>query len=164
MSLPAILEKTQGEEDTRVLARKRLRLSVPALLPTGAQNAVVHDISIGGLLLETDSAIGPGESISIELPDARQVEARVAWSSGRFFGCEFTSAISSGLVSASLLKSEPLPQDDDSSEPSEAVVAIDSHEDDLLDRGTLSTAARIQIVVASSLFLWTLIGAAIFVL
>ncbi len=163
MSLPAMLEQTQADENARVLSRKSLRLSVPALVPTGARHAVVHDISVGGLLLETDSALTTGEPIAIELPGAEHVEARVVWSSGKFFGCEFTGTIPSRYVSASLLKSEPLPRHEDAAKAAEADLPGDG-DDDRFARGSLPTAARIQIVVAISVFLWALIGAAVVLL
>ena len=105
MSLPAMIEHAQSEEDVRALQRKRLQLAVPAILPTGARSAIVHDISVGGLLLETDSSMSIGEASGAE------------------------------------------------------IVAAES--EDRLDRGDLSTAARIQIVVAISAFFWALIVAAI---
>ena len=158
MSLPAILEQAHTEGDVRALARRHLRLTVPAILPTGARSAVVHDISVGGLLLETDSSMTIGETIAIELPEAKQVEARVVWSSGKFFGCELIDTISSAHVSASLLKSEPLARWEDQVERLEADPLAD--DDDRFGRGDLSTAARIQIVVAISLVLWAGIIAA----
>ena len=161
MSLPAMLEQTQADENARTLPRKSLRLSVPALVPTGARHAVVHDISVGGLLLETDSPMTTGEPIAIELPGAEQVEARVVWSSGRFYGCAFNRAIPSGLVSASLLKSEPLPRGDAGPDTPETSNPAGDLDDARSERGGLSTAARIQSVVAMSLFLWTLIAASI---
>ena len=160
MSLRAMIEHAQSEEDVRALARKRLQLAVPAILPTGARSAIVHDISVGGLLLETDSSMSIGETIAIELPEAKPVEARIVWSSGKFFGCEFAETIPSRSVSASLLKSEPLQRLEGGSEASGAEI-LATESDDRLHQGDLSTAARIQIVVAISALLWTLIVAAI---
>lgn len=162
MSLPAMLEHTPAGENARALPRRRLRLSVPAIVSTGARNAVVHDISVGGLLLETDSAVAADELIAIELPDVDQVEARVVWSSGRFFGCEFTETLPTRIVSASLLKAEPLPRSNHQAGASETESAF--KEQERFERGNLSTAARIQIVVAISLALWSLIGTAIYTL
>lgn len=159
MSLPAILEQAQSTGDVRAVARRHLRLAVPTILPTGARSAIVHDISVGGLLLETDSPLAIGESIAIELPDAKHVEACIVWGSGRFFGCQFTQRISSGHVSASLLKSEPLPRYEERREAS-GTDDPESLADDRLERGSLSTATRIQIVVAISLALWALIAMA----
>ena len=67
--------------------------------------AVVHDLSTRGLLFETAEAIG-GDRIHVHLPELPAAGARVVWSHGRFYGCEFEQPIPVAAVSTALLRSE----------------------------------------------------------
>lgn len=48
--------------------------------------------------------------IYVELPRLGRVSAEVAWSDGRLAGCRFLEPISSGAVSAALLRALPDPK------------------------------------------------------
>ncbi len=82
----------------------RLRLGA-AVGPTGS-SALIHDISTDGLLLETAADIA-NDRVEVQLPHLSAAQARVVWSHGRFFGCEFSEPIPSAAVSAALMRSDP---------------------------------------------------------
>ena len=105
MPLLAELRTDPVPRDRRRRSRRTLRLEV-ADAPDGASGrAVVRNLSETGLLLETAEPLQNGDSISVELPEAGTVVARVVWSRAPFFGCEFAAPVSRGSVSAALLKS-----------------------------------------------------------
>lgn len=104
MALTAILEQAWTGE-RRSEARHRLRLiSAGQSGVHPRQQVAILDISVGGFLLESSMALELGEKIEVELPEAGQVLARVAWNSGVFFGCRFVESVSRGVVSAALLR------------------------------------------------------------
>jgi hypothetical protein len=157
----------EGAERQRKLARKRLRLSVPSGFRSQlSEDVVVHDISVDGLLLEARSELPVGETITVELPEAPAASAKVVWNSGNFHGCQFVEPISAAAVSASLLRSPAEPPTEAAlvaaallaarAEPFDPAIA-NSEAEDRLERGNLSTGARIQIVVAVSVALWVAI-------
>ncbi len=164
--IAAALEAYEGDRDRqRKLSRKRLRLSVPSGFRSKlAEDVVVHDISVDGLLLEATTELPVGETITVELPEAPAAIAKVVWNSGNFHGCQFVEPISAAAVSASLLRS-PAESPSEEERIAAALAAaraqpsgeIDSEAEDRLERGTLSTGARIQIVAAIAVALWLLV-------
>jgi hypothetical protein len=105
MSVVARLEPSPDNvEDRRRAPRMRLRLGA-AVGPAGS-SALIHDISTKGLLLETTADIA-NDRVEVHLPHLAAAQARVVWSHGRFFGCEFSEPIPSAAVSAALLRSDP---------------------------------------------------------
>ena len=46
-----------------------------------------------------------GERIDVEVPEAGLAEAKVVWSSGRFFGCKFKRPIPPAALSSAILRS-----------------------------------------------------------
>lgn len=88
-------------------ARRTLRFDTTGEFPAGTAAAVrVHNISASGLLLETAAALAEDEHIAIDLPLAGLCQARVVWSSDRYFGCRFAEALSQSTLSAVELRSE----------------------------------------------------------
>lgn len=86
--------------------RRTLFLEAQGALRDGVDTAVmVHNISATGLLLESEVALEPGETIAIDLPDAGVTAARVIWSSGPLFGCQFEHAVSPATLVAMELTS-----------------------------------------------------------
>ena len=55
--------------------------------------------------LESDIALEQGEAIAVDLPDAGMTAARVIWSSGPLFGCQFDHPLSSAALIAAELSS-----------------------------------------------------------
>jgi DNA-binding XRE family transcriptional regulator len=86
--------------------RRTLRLETQGALASGAAaNVLVHNVSATGLLVESDVALAPGESLEIDLPESGPTAAKVIWSSGRLFGCQFDAPISAAALSAAQLRS-----------------------------------------------------------
>lgn len=107
MAYAAHWEQIEGTEQ-RDGERRRLRLEAEGVTTDGARSEVlVHNISEGGILIETVAALGEGESLVIVLPEAGATAARVRWSSGRLHGCEFAAPISAAALSAAQLRSVP---------------------------------------------------------
>lgn len=111
MALKAHLDYlTDNAGDERGHERRRLLLETSGTLPSGEEaNVSVHNISQTGMLLETTLPLEEGEALSVDLPQAGTVEARVVWKSGLLFGCQFSGPVSDGALSAAELRaSAPL--------------------------------------------------------
>ena len=108
MALTAFLHSADDNASRRSSPRRLLRLHA-AGGPEGSPESrvVVHDISQGGLLIESDQRFVLGDSIQVDLPEAGAVQAEVVWSSGSFVGCRFAHELPSAVVSAALLRSSP---------------------------------------------------------
>lgn len=108
MAFSAFLQ-SDDTASRRSSPRRLLRLhAVGAAEGSPETRVLVHDISQGGLLLECDVPLGTGEKLQIDLPEAGTVEARVAWTSGRFVGCRFARELPGAAISAALLRSSPV--------------------------------------------------------
>ena len=92
------------DKDRRGEIRRKLRLEAVLSGPRPAEKIVVLDVSQAGLLLYAESQIAVGEEFAVDLPLAGDVDARVVWKRNCLYGCQFTSPISRGAVSATLLK------------------------------------------------------------
>ena len=113
MSLLAHLGPSDSSANRRNSPRRTLQLQ--ALGTTSSQLAVrvvIHDLSRTGLLLETSADLAAGERIDVELPEAGPAQAKVVWSSGRFFGCKFERPIAPAALSSAILRSPPEAADD----------------------------------------------------
>jgi transcriptional regulator with XRE-family HTH domain len=116
MAVKAQINQPSSDGGEREIRRLSLRLETNSLLPEGRQgNVTIHNLSSAGLLIETDVELADGEILSIELPEAGAVEARVAWSSGRLHGCAFVETLGKGAIAAALLQGLPVAQDKESS-------------------------------------------------
>lgn len=105
MALLAELRTEPETRERRRTSRRTLRLEVEGAGNEAAGRAVVRNLSETGLLLETAEPLRNGDTLSVELPEAGAVVARVIWSRTPYFGCEFAAPVSRGSVSAALLKS-----------------------------------------------------------
>lgn len=98
-------------EDTKIAGKPRdprriLSLETKSARASGEAGSVsVHDISTGGLLLESKVTLATGENIDIELPHAGITTAKVVWNSGDLYGCQFDAPISTATLSAAQLRS-----------------------------------------------------------
>jgi PilZ domain len=110
MALHAHFEETAHSPERRGAPRRALRLDVAGDAAGSAGDVTIHDLSLTGVLIETAADLVPGETFEVALPHAGAVEATVAWSSGRFYGCQFRQPISPAALSAALLQSSP-PED-----------------------------------------------------
>lgn len=106
MPIAAHFDKAVSQEGQSRAARRRLRLETQGALASGAPAEVlVHNISETGLLLETPHELEIGETIEIDLPEAKAVRAQVVWASAQLYGCAFASPLSSATLSAAQLRS-----------------------------------------------------------
>lgn len=106
MSFRAHLETELAPGERRSSRRRKLRLEAEGLRAlAGDTLVVIHDLSEEGLLVESPTPLAEGELLEVVVPEAGTVQAKVAWASDRFFGCRFEAPISTGAVSAALLRS-----------------------------------------------------------
>ena len=127
----------------------RRQLSLGALLSGTGDEAVIHDLSTTGILIETKADLATFEQLQLELPEAGQVVATVMWNSGQYFGCEFHKPIPQAAISAALLQSPfDRPATDEREEADDGVA-------DAIDRYPLSI--RLRVILGTSLLLWALI-------
>jgi len=102
--LAQIVQEEQGA-DARRTGRRALRLRVSASVAENSAEALVHNLSEDGLLLETAIALKVGDRVDVELPRSRGATAVVVWTRDNRYGCKFEREISRAAVSAALLLS-----------------------------------------------------------
>ena len=125
MSLLALLEPSDSTANRRASARRTLRLQ--AIGTTSSQSAAevtIHDLSLTGLLIETAADLASDERIDVELPEVGLTEARVVWSSGRFFGCKFQRPIPAAALSSATLRSPAHSADENSDQVAKALLEL----------------------------------------
>ena len=125
MSLLAHLEPSDSTANRRAAARRTLRLQ--ALGATASQSAAqvtIHDLSLTGLLIETTAHLAAGERIDVDLPGSGLAEAKVVWSSGRFFGCRFKRPIPPAALSSAILRSPADSTDQDWDQVANALLEL----------------------------------------
>ena len=112
-------------------SRRQLRLPLHGSKATGAEiEALVHNISATGMLVESGAALEIGEVIEVNLPHSGKTATKVIWTSGRLAGCQFEMPISPATLSAAQLRS---------------VVGADAHPaEDLPAPATESFGVRLQ--------------------
>ena len=125
MSLLAHLEPRDSTGNRRSAARRTLRLQ--ALGATASQadaDVLIHDLSLSGLLIETSAGLAAGERIDVDLPEAGPTEAKVVWTSGRFFGCKFKRPIPPAALSSAILRSPPSAAPENSDQVANALLEL----------------------------------------
>jgi transcriptional regulator with XRE-family HTH domain len=106
MAIVGHWEEAEAAGEAAREPRRKLRLEARGALPSGAATEILlHDISATGLLLESQAPLMVDERISIDLPQAGITWARVVWTSGKLFGCQFHTPISAAALSAAQLRS-----------------------------------------------------------
>ena len=138
-------------------SQKRRRLHLEAALATSGDEVLIHDISATGVLLETDAELEAFESLQFDLPEIGATQAVVIWSSGRYFGCEFTTPISKAAISAALLRAPAAGSPVDPAPAAETEVLELGAGDESHGEGKLPLATRGRIIVGVSIALWALI-------
>jgi hypothetical protein len=103
MPLVAHFEELAPNGDRRRSPRRALKLGVGS----SGESVTIHDLSLTGALLETSIPMLVGAVFELELPQAGKIEAEVVWSSGEYYGCQFSLPISPAALSAALLQSPP---------------------------------------------------------
>lgn len=104
MPISAIVDQPPASHDNRKDVRWRIRLELPGSLD-GSANVTIHDLSAAGMLVETNSQLEVGQSITVCLPNADDVTAQVVWRDERLFGCRFDEPLPAAAVSAAKLRS-----------------------------------------------------------
>ena len=87
-------------------SRRQLRLPLHGSKATGSEiEALVHNISATGMLVESRAPLEIGEVIEVNLPHSGKTATKVIWTSGGLAGCQFEMPISPATLSAAQLKS-----------------------------------------------------------
>lgn len=87
-------------------SRRQLRLPLHGSKAAGAEiEALVHNISATGMLVESGAPLEIGEVIEVNLPHSGKTATKVIWTSGRLAGCQFEMPISPATLSAAQLRS-----------------------------------------------------------
>lgn len=108
--LAAKIDTDVGSLDQRAQTRRCLSLQVAGSVEAQQDfNATVRDLSRFGFLMHSTTTMTTGEMIYVEFPRAGRVSAQVAWTEGHLAGCRFLQPISSGALSAALLRALPQP-------------------------------------------------------
>jgi hypothetical protein len=103
---PLVAHLSSGDRATnqRGTVRRALKLQVPSADEDSGTRVLIHNISEGGMLIETSARLSVGDALQVHLPHAGSTDARVVRSDRHFFGCRFTVRISTAAVSAALLR------------------------------------------------------------
>jgi len=113
VAIPGLLDPTSNAAGSRIGARRQIRLVVEGVRADGGESLVrLHNISAGGLMLESDVRLDKGEEIVIDLPRAGPILARVMWRSASLHGCRFDEPLSTAVLSAAELQSAIAPPEE----------------------------------------------------
>jgi hypothetical protein len=150
LSAEILTERLIGDE--RAAVRRTLRLGVSTYSSGDVAMAVILNISERGLLIESVLGLTVGETLLVDIPEARASAVRVVWTDNLLAGCEFVDPVSTAVVSAAQLKS-PL-EATGSAPPLPAVVADEQPEpDDSLIQTAIVIVTSVISVLALILFL-----------
>lgn len=154
LSAEILTERLIGDE--RAAVRRTLRLGVSAYSSGEVAMAVILNISEKGLLMETVLGLAVGETLVVDIPEARATAIRVVWTDNMLAGCEFLYPVSTATVSAAQLKS-PLGAVGSVNEPvSDFTVGVEQPES---DESVIQTAIVIVTSIISALALILLLVA-----
>lgn len=86
-------------------SRRQLRLPLHGSKATGAEiEALVHNISATGMLVESKVPLEIGELVEVNLPHSGKTATKVIWTSEGLAGCQFEMPISPATLSAAQLR------------------------------------------------------------
>jgi transcriptional regulator with XRE-family HTH domain len=106
MPMTVYLNDTPRSTGKGRASRRQLRLPLHGSKATGAEiEALVHNISATGMLVESKAPLEIGEVIEVNLPHSGKTATRVIWTSGDLAGCQFEMPISPATLSAAQLRS-----------------------------------------------------------
>lgn len=148
MQAVARFERVQGASRR---GPSRLKLGLGSNISGSGSEVVIHDLSTGGLLLETGENLRKGSRLEVELPEAGATQATVVWRSGDYYGCQFDKPLSKAALSAARLRNPfepPAVSAADLREDREAAEFVD-------DRAPF--AVRMRVILGSAVLLWALI-------
>jgi hypothetical protein len=122
----------------------------------------VHDVSRTGMLLVTEAQLEEGAVINFDIPNLPPLRARVVWHSGRFFGAEFDTPLTSSELRSVYGSSKVVWLDLGSPQKQRAEESVtfvtSSNAEPGAETPRLPVARRIQIVIGSSMMLWAMIA------
>jgi transcriptional regulator with XRE-family HTH domain len=102
----SIEARFEEQTDERGTSRRVLSLGVSGRFGTQGA-ATVHNLSVGGLLIETDAPLAEGQTIAVDLPHAGERAATIVWADPPMHGCRFAEPLSPAALSAAQLQSTP---------------------------------------------------------
>lgn len=106
MAMTVYLNDAPRSAGNRRASRRQLRLPLHGSKATGAEiEALVHNISATGMLVESRLPLEIGEVIDVNLPHSGKTATKVIWTSGGLAGCQFEMPISPATLSAAQLRS-----------------------------------------------------------
>ena len=144
MQAYARLERVQGASRR---GSSRLKLSLDASLAGSGEEVLIHDLSPGGILVETAASLRKGARLEVDLPEVGATQAKVVWSSGDYYGCQFDKPIPKAALSAARLRN-PFEAAIEEAPDEEAAEFVD-------DRAPF--AVRMRVILGSAIALWALI-------
>jgi transcriptional regulator with XRE-family HTH domain len=96
------------KQDARLAERMELYTEAEGLLTENQTESVrVHNMSTGGVLLESETPLSAGQRIHIRLAELGLVPAVVMWASEALYGCQFETPLSQSDVDVALA-SDPI--------------------------------------------------------
>ena len=107
MALLAQIITSSESQEARSAGRRILRLHVVASTSGDETDALIHNLSEYGLLVETKASLFEGDTLEVDLPEAGVTAAVVVWTRSGLAGCEFQRPVPTAIVSAALLRSPP---------------------------------------------------------
>ena len=105
MNMLAEIRIDPQDTDQRRTQRRAMRLVIESARAEAAASATVRNLSEAGLLIEAGEGFALGDTVTVRLPMAGAVDAKVIWARAPFYGCEFAQPVSRAVVSAALLRS-----------------------------------------------------------
>jgi transcriptional regulator with XRE-family HTH domain len=106
MAMTVYLNNTPRSAGNGRASRRQLRLPLHGSKAAGAEiEALVHNISATGMLVESKVPLEIGEIVEVNLPHSGKTATRVIWTSGGIAGCQFEMPISPATLSAAQLRS-----------------------------------------------------------
>ncbi len=106
MAMTVYLDNTPRSVGNGRASRRQLRLPLHGSKAAGAEiEALVHNISATGMLVESIVPLDVGEIVEVNLPHSGKTAARVIWTSEGIAGCQFEMPISPATLSAAQLRS-----------------------------------------------------------
>lgn len=148
------LSRKASNADRRSKVRHKLRLAVIGMHNTNDGDALVHDMSMTGLLIQTRTKMAAKDNIAVELPEVGTVSAIVIWRDGDFYGCEFAEPLPSRAVSAALLRS-PFQRSGTEVDADHSAASIETPVE---SSTTVPFATRVRVALALAAILWGLVG------
>lgn len=149
MAVIATISQSTAPRERRRSRRHRLCLDVEISAGEQASPATILELSQSGFLMETAAPIAVGQLLQLCLLETDEVSARVVWSCGRHFGCEFPRSLAVAPISAAMLKARPA----NATEEPPRGIRFDASSS-VAKPGHLTFARRAWLIIGLSLALW----------